>query len=96
MTDFWQGFITAIALIAVSIIVAALWSYRRQERKRQAEGLGQPPSIAAPDLARLRKLISIEAADGLTTGEVVEFNAVLQRLQKAPISPVKQGKKGIH
>lgn len=35
MTDFWQGVTLTIAVMAVSIIVAALVSYRRQERKRQ-------------------------------------------------------------
>lgn len=36
MTQFWFGFITAVAVIAVTIIAAALLSYRRSERKRQA------------------------------------------------------------
>lgn len=36
MTQFWFGFITAVALIAVGVITTALLSYRRSERKRQA------------------------------------------------------------
>lgn len=35
MSLFWQGFVLAVALIAVGVIALAIWSHRRSERRRE-------------------------------------------------------------
>lgn len=96
MMLFSLGFLCGV----LATVIFAAWFHQRTEKaKRQtferevaaAEAkyptpAPEPrPSIAAPDLKRLRELLDAEAADGLTTAQVVELNAVLARIQKAPI-----------
>lgn len=108
-TEFWLGFTCGVlALLAVSVVVhlrsekAKRRAFERETAAIDAKYSAPAPkaSLAAPDIARLQELLSIKAVDGLTTAQVVEFNGVFQRLQKAPIALVpptpKPTRKDVH
>lgn len=92
MTDFWHGFITAIALIAVSIIVAAWISYRRQERKRQAAVDDIMAKVVTPPLTA-EECLTIDRARAERADPVEQ---AFDRRHGYPNPTNPQGKKGIH
>lgn len=94
---FWLGYCLGLLTILAVSVALHVWSERKKRRtfeqeiaaidaKYPPEASQAPTSVAAPDIARLQELLRIEASEGLTTGQAVEFNQVLQRLQKVPIA----------
>lgn len=82
MTQFWFGFITAVALIAVSIIVLAVCVHRRQERQRQQSVDAIMAKVAAESHGK--------------NSHIIRHPDILAEEQALSRSPNQQGKKGVH
>lgn len=91
MTQFWFGFITAVAVIAVTIIAAALLSYRRSERKRQAHVDAIMAKVVAGDPSA-----EFIAQRKLTEAEIAFLEREWERHYTGPKPANPQGKKGVH
>lgn len=111
MTDFWQGFITAVALIAVSIIVASM-VYTARKAKAGRRHLAE--LLTGSDEALIEEFQALRLRVALTPGPTTpqddsDLASLLKRFEArgidvaplltAPLTPPTrnaQGKKGIH
>lgn len=92
MSLFFLGFFSAIAVLAVTVIVWAVVAYRRQERKRQAGVDAIMAKVVQPtgpdaEFVTHRKF---------TDAEIAFLEREWERHYTGPKLPNPQGKKGIH